>query len=226
MAEYEQRERRIPDQLGALISAFAISVNEAHQQNQMGFADYVQRTTALKNLEWAISVGIISQAQALTMISSIPIASIVSMDQFGFKEATLDAEFRVSASTEENTSVGVNTSTEASIKIGGIAAMFGAGGSVKIKADTTYKKDTRRASDYSSTVKAHIAMERIPPPEGLQKLLDMQNEVVQSAMTINKSIIERQADQLSNAVEESEVPEALPGDDGDGGGTDAEPAGD
>ena len=104
----------------------------------------------------------------------------------------------------------MNTHTEVSGKIGGIARAFGVGGSFKIKADTTYKKDTRRASDYSSTINAHIGMERIPPPEGIQKLLDMQNEVVQSAMQVNKTIIEKQADMLSDAAGESEVPTTLP----------------
>ena len=210
MAEYEEREKRIPDQLGALISAFANNINVAHQDNQVSYADYVERITSLQNLTWAVEVGIITQEQALTMMASIPVASIVSMDQFGFKEATLDAEFRVSASTEENTSWGVNTHTEVSGKIGGIARAFGVGGSFKIKADTTYKKDTRRASDYSSTINAHIGMERIPPPEGIQKLLDMQNEVVQSAMQVNKTIIEKQADMLSDAAGESEIPTTLP----------------
>ena len=211
MAEYRQREQQYAKEtMGALIAAFANNVNNAHQENQVMYADFVQRITAMKNLDWAISVGILTMEQALTLMANIPVASIVNMDVFGFKEATLDLEMRVSASTEEKTSVGVDTSTEASVKIGGIAKLFGAGGSVKIKADTTYKKEVRRESDYSSTARIHILMERMAPPEGVQKMLDMQNEVVVDAMKINKTIISKQVEQLNAEVDNADVPQTLP----------------
>ena len=42
----------------------------------------------------------------------------------------------------------------------------------------------------------------------------MQNEVVQSAMQVNKTIIEKQADMLSDAAGESEIPTTLPEGEG------------
>ena len=210
MAEYEKREQRIPDQLGQLIASFANNVNDAHRAIQLGYAEFVQQICAIENIRWATEIGILTLPQALTLMSSMPVIAAVDMSNFGFSRATLDLEFRVNASTEDSTSLKTNVKTEAKIKIGGIAAAFGAGGSVSIAADTTYQKDTRRASDYGSTVKAHIEMERTPPPEGVQIMLDSTNEVIRSGMAINKTIIEKQFAQLQEQAEEAEVPESLP----------------
>ena len=150
-------------------------------------------------------------------MSSLPVVAVVDMTNFGFKRATLDLEFRVSAQQEDTTSLKTNVQTEAKFKIGGIAAMFGAGGSISVKADTTYQKDTRRQSDYSSTVKAYLEMERMPPPEGVQIMLDATNEVIKEGMAINKMIIEKQYSQLTAQADEADVPKNLPESTKDGG---------
>ena len=209
MAEYVQREQRIPDQLGSLIAAFCRNVIEADQYGKIAYADFIQRVTSMGNLSWAVEIGILTMDQALILQNNIPIASLVDLSNFGMKYATLDAEFRVSASTEKDTSKSINTKTEAKIKIGGIAAAFGAGGSVKINADTSYKRDERRKSDYSSTISAHIEMERFDPPEGVQMIIDMQNEVVGEGLAINKALITREVDALKAETADKEVPKSV-----------------
>ena len=210
MAEYQQREQQYPETMGALIASFGRNVVQAHHEIQVTNAEYIQTLAAMENIRWAVEIGILTMDQGLTLMANIPIFTVVDSDPFVFTEASLDMEMRVSAHQEKNTSLKSNVATEASFKVGGIAAIFGAGGSIKVKADTTYSKETRRSSDYSSSVKAHIKMERVDPPEGVQLIRDTTNEVVRTAMKINQSIIERQAERLMAESQAAEVPESLP----------------
>ena len=207
---FANRERQYADTMGSLIASFGRNVVQAHHEVQVTNAEYIQTLAAMENIQWAVEVGILTMNQALTLMANIPIFTVVDSDPFVFTEASLDLEMRVAASQEENSSLKSNVGTEAQFKIGGIAAIFGGGGSVKVKADTTYQRETRRKSDYSSTVKAHIKMERVDPPEGVQLIRDTTNEVVQTAMKINKTIIEQQAERLTQESHAAEVPQRLP----------------
>lgn len=221
--EFRGREQAYPDTMGALIASFGRNVVQAHHEIQVINAQHIQTLAAMENIRWAVEIGILTMTQALTLMANIPIFSVVDADPFVFTEASLDTEMRVSAHREDSTSLKSNVATEASFKVGGIANIFGMGGSIKVKADTTYQRDSRRESDYSSTVKAHIKMERVAPPEGVQLIRDTTNEVVRTAMKINQSIIERQAERLTAEGQAAEVPESLPVEaieDGTGG-TDA-----
>ena len=208
--EFRGREQAYPDTMGALIASFGRNVVQAHHEIQVANAKYIQTLAAMENLRWAVEIGILTMDQGLTLMANIPIFTVVDSDPFVFTEASLDVEMRVSAHREDSTSLKSNVATEASFKIGGIAAIFGGGGHIKVKADTTYQKETRRTSDYSSSVKAHIKMERVEPPEGVQLIRDTTNEVVRTAMKINQSIIERQAERLTAESGAAEVPESLP----------------
>ena len=207
---FVNRERQYSDTMGSLIASFGRNVVQAHHELQVVNAEYIQTLAAMDNIQWAVEVGILTMNQALTLMANIPIFTVVDSDPFVFTEATLDLEMKVSASQEDSSSLKSNVATEAQFKIGGIAAIFGGGGSIKVKADTTYQKETRRRSDYSSNVKAHIKMERVEPPEGVQLIRDTTNEVVQTAMKINKTLIEQQAERLTQEVQASEAPASLP----------------
>ena len=210
MAEYENRERRIPGQMGQLIASFATNLNDADRAQKLAYAEFVQTICAIENITWAAEMSILTMPQALTLMASVPVIANVDMSYFGFDEAVLEQEYRVSASTEDKTSLKSNVQTEAKMKIGGIAAAFGAGGSVSVKADTTYQKDTRRASDYSSTVKCMIKMKRFPPPEGVQIMMEAMNDVLKEGMALNKTIIEKQFGQAQIEADEAVVPKGLP----------------
>ena len=203
--EFREREAAYPDTMGALISSFGRNVVSAHHEIQMTNAQYIQTLAAMENLNWAVEVGILTMSQALTLMANIPIFTVVDTDPFVFTEASLDLEMRVSAHRENSTNFKQNVQTEAKFKIGGIAAIFGGGGSISVKADTTYQRESRRSSDYSSTVKAHIKMERVDAPEGVQLIRDTTNEVVKTAMKINQDIIRQQAEKLTTESAESEV---------------------
>ena len=177
---------------------------------KLAYAEFVQTVCAIENITWAAEMSILTMPQALTLMASVPVIANVDMSYFGFDEAVLEQEYRVSASTEDNTSIKSNVQTEVKMKIGGIAAAFGAGGSVSVKADTTYQKDTRRASDYSSTVKCMIKMKRFDPPEGVQIMMEAMNDVLKEGMALNKTIIEKQFEQAQTEVDEAEVPQSLP----------------
>ena len=210
--EFRGRENAYPDTMGALIASFGRNVVQAHHEIQVSNAEYIQTLAAMDNLRWAVEIGILTMDQGLTLMANIPIFTVVDSDPFVFTEASLDMEMRVSAHREDSTSLKTNVATEAKFKIGGIAALFGASGSMSVKADTTYQKDTRRESDYSSTVKTHIKMERVDPPEGVQLIRDTTNEVVKTAMKINQDIIKKQAEALAVESDGAPVPKSLPED--------------
>ena len=208
--EFRGREQAYTDTMGSLIASFGRNVVQAHHEIQVANAEYIQTLAAMENIRWAVEIGILTMDQGLTLMANIPIFTVVDSDPFVFTEASLDLEMRVSAHREDSASLKSHVATETSFKVGGIAKIFGMGGSIKIKADTTYQKDSRRASDYSSSVKAHIKMERVDPPEGVQLIRDTTNEVVRAAMKVNQSIVERQAERLTAESEAAEVPESLP----------------
>ena len=196
--------------MGQLIASFATNLNDADRAQKLAYAEFVQTICAIENITWAAEMSILTMPQALTLMASVPVIANVDMSYFGFDEAVLEQEYRVSASTEDKTSLKSNVQTEVKMKIGGIAAAFGAGGSVSVKADTTYQKDTRRASDYSSTVKCMIKMKRFDPPEGVQIMMEAMNDVLKEGMALNKTIIEKQFEQAQTEVDEAEVPQSLP----------------
>lgn len=214
MAEYEGRERRISTQLSDVLGAFCRQTVDAHHNMQLRYAEYIQYLAKLDNIKWAIDIGILTLDQALSILISIPVVGAANVSQVGIEEAELNMEFAVSAHADSDESLRSQTKAEGSVKIGGVAAAFGAGGSMSVSADTTYQKGERRASDYSSTVKMRVLIKRKDPPEGVSILMAETADVIKKAMSINKAIIERQCESLAleqqNTPPPADASEAIP----------------
>lgn len=215
--EFEEREQRIPSQMGALIFNFMKDVSEGEWNNRIHYAETMQLLVAAKNVDYFVALGILTMEQKLTLEASIPFLEYIVKNYFGTKRATLDLEFRVSAKRADTSKLTAGVHTKAEAKTGGLAGLLGAGGSFSVSADTTYQKDTRRESDYSSTVKVHVEMESMPPPETVAFMAQATQELVKDGMAINKQMIERQKDLMSGEAETAEVPKdvASPSSSGD-----------
>ena len=208
--EFRDRETGYSDTMGALIASFGKNVVAAHRELQIENAEYIKTIAAMDNINWGVEVGILTLDQALTLLANIPIIAVVDTDPFVMDEATLDMEMKVSAHREDNSNLKVGTEVESNVKAGGMVGLVGVSAGLRIKADTTYQKETRRNSDYSSTVKAHIRMKRVPAPEGVQLIRETTNEVVTKAMEINKLLMERQVTEAKKELGDAEIPTQLP----------------
>lgn len=223
--EFEQREQNIPNQLGALIHAFLSELTSAEYQNRMDYAKFLQAVIAMENARWGVDVGILTLDQALSIMASIPIVELVPLDYLGVTEAEQEMEFRVSAKRGNTSKFTANAKTETNIGIGGgIASLFGPSGSCSVTAGTTYQKDTRRESDYSSTVKTKIKVGRMPQPETVAFLGQATQDIVKAGMDINRQIIERQTSQLSDDAASADAPQSIASESGSGGNGGSQPS--
>ena len=218
--EFEAREEAIPQRLGALIHSFLHELTTAEYENRRNYAQFIQAVIAMENAKWGVDVGILTMEQALSIMASVPIAELVNMDYLGVDEAKQTLEFRVSASRKSNDKLTAHAESQTNIGTGGLLSILGGGGSCSISAGTTYMKENRRASDYSSTVKTEITVKRMPPPETVSFLGQVTQEVVRAGMDINRQIIEKQKDQLTDDADSADVPKSIASggsDDSDGG---------
>lgn len=114
----------------------------------------------------------------------VPVVVVADMRGLEVQTATIKTTMNVSASREDNLSVNSQTEASGSAKIG--FGMFSA--SASFKSSVGVNRDVRRKSDYSSTLEVDINMAQSPVPEGLMKVLDSMNKVVEAATEINIGI--------------------------------------
>ena len=114
----------------------------------------------------------------------MPVAVVADMRGLEVQTATIKTTMNVSASREDNLSVNSQTEASGSAKIG--FGMFSA--SASFKSSVGVNRDVRRKSDYNSTLEVDINMAQSPVPEGLMKVLDSMNRVVEAATEINVGI--------------------------------------
>lgn len=222
--EFQEREANIPSQMGNLIATFMKDVSDGEWQNRVHYGETMQLLVAAKNVDYYVAIGVLTMEQKLTLEASIPFLEYVVKSYFGAKKATLDLEFRVSAkrNDSDNLKAGVHTKTGGQIGGGIAGALFGGGGNFSVAADTTYSKETRRQSDYSSTCKVHIEMGIVDPPESVSFMSQATQEIVKAGVTVNKTIIEKQKEQLVSDVDSADVPKDLHAKEGGDSDTGAE----
>ena len=216
--EFAGREQQIPNQMGALIHGHIKEVTSAEHQTRLDYAEFMKMVCAADSVMWAVQVGILTLDQALTVMAQIPLINYVNTDYLGVTDSTLEMEFRVSASRQDTSKTDTHVDTETNISAGGggLSKLFGAPKvSTKISAGMNYSKENQRKSDYSSRVSCTVNIGRLPPPEGVAFMQQVTQDVVNAAMDINKQLIQKQANQLSDDMEAGDVPKQLPGSDSD-----------
>ena len=207
--EFESREKNIPIQLGELIHAFLSELTDAEYKNRMDYAKFIQAIIAFENAKWGVDIGILTMDQALSIMASIPIIELVNIDYLGVTEAEQVMEFRVSASRKSGDKLTAHAESETKVGTGGLAGLLGASGSCSMSAGTTYQRDNRRESDYSSTVKTTVKVGRLPAPETVQFMGQVTQETIKAGMDINRMIIEKQKEQLTADTDSADVPQSI-----------------
>ena len=215
MAEYENRERNYNNGLGKIVGSFAMGCVQA---DNLAKDAYVQRQIMLMgedppNVDFLARTNLIGLDQPLETRVSVPKIILAPSTPLMIEKAMLTMDMTVSAHTEDNLSVQSDIEAEGSAKIG-----YGPiGGELRIKASVSVAKESKRASDYTSTTHAEVTMVQGPAPEGLMKIIDSLNATTGRALELNSIMIEDQAEKLRIETETTDV-ESLPSPGGDEAG--------
>lgn len=184
MAEFEEREARKFNELGPQLGGMATAIVEADAVSKQRTLQRQVEILGMDNLKTSASTTIIGQDDPLRVNYDVPVAVVADMRGLEVQTATIKTTMNVSASREDNLSVNSQTEASGSAKIG--FGMFSA--SASFKSSVGVNRDVRRKSDYNSTLEVDINMAQSPVPEGLMKVLDSMNRVVEAATEINVGI--------------------------------------
>lgn len=184
MAEFEEREARKFNELGPQLGGMATAIVEADAVSKQRTLQRQVEILGMDNLKTSASTTIIGQDDPLRVNYDVPVVVVADMRGLEVQTATIKTTMNVSASREDNLSVNSQTEASGSAKIG--FGMFSA--SASFKSSVGVNRDVRRKSDYNSTLEVDINMAQSPVPEGLMKVLDSMNRVVEAATEINVGI--------------------------------------
>ena len=181
MAEFEEREARKFNELGPQLGGMATAIVEADAVSKQRTLQRQVEILGMDNLKTSASTTIIGNDTPLSVNYDVPVAVVADMRGLEVQTATIKTTMNVSASREDNLSVDSQNEATGSAKVS--FGMFSASASFKSSVGVT--RDVRRKSDYNSTLEVDINMAQSPVPEGLMKLLDSMNKVVEAATEIN-----------------------------------------
>ena len=192
MAEYENRERSYNNGLGKVIGSFALSCVDADNRSKDA---YVARQIELMgqeepNVEFLARTTLVGMEQSLETIVSVPKIILAPSTPIMIEKAFISMDMTVSASSEDNLAVGADIEAEGEAKLGPLPV------SLRVKANVSVDKSSKRASDYTSTTHAELTMVQGPAPEGLMKIIDSLNMTTVRALELNSILIEDQAEKL------------------------------
>ena len=204
MAEYENRERSYNNGLGKVIGSFALSCVDADNRSKDA---YVARQIELMgqeepNVEFLARTTLVGMEQSLETIVSVPKIILAPSTPIMIERAFISMDMTVSASSEENLAVGADIEAEGEAKLGPLPV------SLRVKANVSVDKSSKRASDYTSTTHAELTMVQGPAPEGLMKIIDSLNMTTVRALELNSILIEDQAEKLRVEATGTTVAEA------------------
>ena len=204
MAEYENRERSYNNGLGKVIGSFALSCVDADNRSKDA---YVARQIELMgqeepNVEFLARTTLVGMEQSLETIVSVPKIILAPSTPIMIEKAFISMDMTVSASSEDNLAVGADIEAEGEAKLGPLPV------SLRVKANVSVDKSSKRASDYTSTTHAELTMVQGPAPEGLMKIIDSLNMTTVRALELNSILIEDQAEKLRVEATGTTVAEA------------------
>ena len=172
------------NELGPQLGGMATAIVEADAVSKQRTLQRQVEILGMDNLKTSASTTIIGQDDPLRVNYDVPVAVVADMRGLEVQTATIKTTMNVSASREDNLSVNSQTEASGSAKIG--FGMFS--DSASFKSSVGVNRDVRRKSDYNSTLEVDVNMAQSPVPEGLMKVLDSMNRVVEAATEINVGI--------------------------------------
>ena len=199
MSEYENRERNYNDNLGQVVGRFCTAIVEADAEAKDAHTKRVLQLVDKPNAQFLAESNLIGIEEKLQTKVSVPVISIVQSNPIEIESAKLTLDMNVSAATTDTLNVGSESKVEGSGKIGWGPFSIG----VKITADVSVAKETKRQSDYRSTTHAEVTMVQGKIPEGLSLIIDSLNKTTTKALEINQALIQSRSQGLAQAAIEA-----------------------
>ena len=203
MAEYANREAKYNDNLGQIVGRFVVAIVEADSEAKDAHAKRVLELVAQPNVEFRAKTTLIGMEEGLETCMSVPPIAITDAAPIVVERAELELDMTVSAHQESESHVDSKTSMGGSGKVGWGPFSL----SVKVQADVSAGKSSKRASDYRSHTNAKLTMVQGTMPEGLALLLESVNKTIDSGNKLNSMIMAQKLAQLS-AAPPAEIPPA------------------
>ncbi|MGC6511538.1 MAG: DUF2589 domain-containing protein [Parvibaculales bacterium] len=176
-----EREEQKFNELGPQLGGMAAAIVEADAIAKQRTLQRQVEILGMDNIKASAITTLVGQEDALQVDYDIPVAVVADMRGLEVQTSTIKTTMNVSASRDNSLSIDSQTEASGSAKIG--FGLFSA--SASFKSTVGVHKDVRRKSDYSSTLEVDINMAQSPVPEGLMKVMDSINKVVEAATEIN-----------------------------------------
>lgn len=183
MADYADREENKFNNLGPQLGGMTIAIIESDAIAKERTLKRQLTILGMENITASASTTLIGSDNPIRVNYDVPVAIVADLRGLEVQTATIKTTMNVSASQEDNTSIVSNVEAAGSAKFG-----FGFfSGTASFKSSVGVNHDIRRKSDYSSTLEVNINMVQSSVPEGLMKILDSMNKVVETVTQVNVS---------------------------------------
>ena len=173
--------------LGEVVGNFATALCQADAEARQANANMIVAMVSTPDgkprppIEFASEVtdgqNVISQSSI-----AVPLVTIANTDAFLPDTAKLEMDMNVSASNEDTSQLQAQAGGEGKASVGW--GPFKA--QISVHASMSTSKESKRASDYRSTTHAELTMKRIPPPEGLMRIVDSMVKTVEVGLRIQE----------------------------------------
>ena len=204
MAEYENREAKYNDNLGQIVGKFAMSMVEADSMAKDAHAKRILAVIGQDNVDFRTKTSLIGMDEGLETCMSIPPIAITDSAPIIIERAELELDMTVSAHQESESRLDSKTSAGGSGKVGWGPFSI----RMKIQADVSVGKTSKRSSDYRSHTSAKLTMIQGAVPEGLALLLDSVNKTVDTGLKLNQMIMAQKLAKLGEIVPDDVPPPA------------------
>ena len=196
MAEYEHREQCKFNDLGNQLGGIVTALSSADAATKAAALDRQVKILEMSNITASAHTGILGTETLLSVQYDVPAAVVSDMRSLVVEEASIETTMNVSGSTEDSLAVTSETTVggEASLGWGVFKA------TANFSATVDVDKNSRRKSDYSSSLHVTVRMAQSEAPEGVMRIIDNMNEVVKTATEINTAIMIRSQPALAQGA--------------------------
>ena len=203
--QFEGREQRRLDSIGAQVAGIANPLVESQAANAYRYAEIYAEMASRKRIPIDVSV---KTPQGIRHLSiEVPLLLCVPMNPLQYKSVGIDYRMEVSADNGSTTKVGSKVETGVSAGWGPVSASF--------RAEVTVGHEIQRKSHYGSILDIKIIMETAEVPEFVAAMQDLLKIFVKGA--VEKMLQEEAAaDPLPLEDDPHALPEETSGSEGDG----------
>ena len=202
MAEYQKREKRFNEGLGAVFGSFAVAAVDADSAAKDATIDRYITLLDRGNVDFSAETSLVGLDEKLQTGISVPVIAVAPVNPIVIEEAELKMSMTVSAHDESSVATDTKIETSASGKV-----LFGP--RISIKASVAVHTSKKRSSDYTATTDARMLLRQGLPPEGLMKIIDAITSNTMKGLEINERLIDKQAERLTEKVDTLDaLPEA------------------